>query len=353
VLIVSGIAAVLTYNFVEVRFHKGLKGAAVSPWLFVGLVAVALCGYAVESYAVSGENKLIDRISWAKELNQSEGCADKYTVVEGEDYCRESNPEVEEMIIVMGDSHANALAVGVIYEESSSNVLNLGGGGSSFLRDTILDWGSGEGDRSIRVTEHIYGVIEVHKPKKVVVTSMLGYYFSGEHFGNMGRGVPRVNFTSIHHPNQRPEAFFGEVLTRDLTWLLQHTDQVLFVLDVPELGFNPVNCVRPFRQGWLGAQLQLDNGCSVSRSQVEERQSVYREIAWKVWRDIGSPNLKILDPLSVLCDSELCYAMKGDLILYRDYNHLSAEGSIYVWSRLMADLYANGNRTDNGTILHR
>jgi hypothetical protein len=44
--------------------------------------------------------------------------------------------------------------------------------------------------------------------------------------------------------------------------------------------------------------------------------------------------LHLVDPTAALCDANVCRAEIGGKLMYRDDNHLSIEGSRYVWSRI-------------------
>jgi SGNH domain (fused to AT3 domains) len=42
------------------------------------------------------------------------------------------------------------------------------------------------------------------------------------------------------------------------------------------------------------------------------------------------PDLTIFDPLPFLCDEQYCYGIRDKKLLYRDNNHLSIDGSLYL-----------------------
>jgi len=54
----------------------------------------------------------------------------------------------------------------------------------------------------------------------------------------------------------------------------------------------------------------------------------YFEIARRVLSEY--PNIKVFDVASKLCDSEYCYAVIDNKLLYQDVSHLNYEGSKYV-----------------------
>ncbi|WP_281039946.1 SGNH hydrolase domain-containing protein [Rhizobium sp. AG855] len=44
----------------------------------------------------------------------------------------------------------------------------------------------------------------------------------------------------------------------------------------------------------------------------------------------GNESGYIFDPMSALCDPDRCFAMADGKLLYRDDNHLSTEGSLFL-----------------------
>jgi len=49
---------------------------------------------------------------------------------------------------------------------------------------------------------------------------------------------------------------------------------------------------------------------------------------------LNDPDLHVVDPMDVLCDAKECHAMIDGVLMYRDDDHLSINGSKYVWERI-------------------
>ena len=100
---------------------------------------------------------------------------------------------------------------------------------------------------------------------------------------------------------------------------------------VPELGFDPHACARtrPIRLTGDGG---VKSPCAVPRADVEARQRPYREALAPILA--AHPNVRVVDPMEFLCDETLCYGKIGEVIVYRDDDHLSVEGSRFVAERL-------------------
>lgn len=129
-----------------------------------------------------------------------------------------------------------------------------------------------------------------------------------------------------------PPAAYARALRESFKRLSQAGKQVIFVLDNPELGFDPHECpgVRPLRFFNTFAS----HGCSVPRPVFEERNRVYRNLVFDAARPY--PNVQIFDAAAGLCDQTRCHAMIDGVLMYRDDDHLSLAGSAYQAKKLVS-----------------
>ena len=111
-------------------------------------------------------------------------------------------------------------------------------------------------------------------------------------------------------------------LDRELQLLEAAGRQVVIVLAVPDLEFDPAACVdlRSFR-----LVQQPRRNCVVSRSSAAAKQFRYRAIVSRL--AAAHPEVRVYDLFPVLCDERWCYGSRGDELLYRDNNHLNISGS--------------------------
>ncbi len=123
-------------------------------------------------------------------------------------------------------------------------------------------------------------------------------------------------------------------LSRTVSRLESQGRRVVFALDVPELGFDPVECdgARPFFP-----RARRRAVCSVSRAQVDAQQKDYR--AFVAQLAALHPRLTVFDPLPAFCDASSCSAVRDGLPLYRDGSHLTVRGSRLI-GRVLADRLA-------------
>jgi len=102
--------------------------------------------------------------------------------------------------------------------------------------------------------------------------------------------------------------------------------RVHVLLQPPELGFDPRNCLE------FGLRLRSEQACTITRSAVEQRQQSYRQAMEQVLT--RHPDVAVHDPMRVLCDASACRATASGKTLYRDDDHLSLDGTAWVFERL-------------------
>jgi hypothetical protein len=107
--------------------------------------------------------------------------------------------------------------------------------------------------------------------------------------------------------------------------LLAMKKHVVFVIDVPRLKIQPVNCVpRLFKPD--------PPSCNLPVSDALDPQREYRDWVAELSRAI--PALSLYDSFRALCDSGTCLARDNQHFFYQDYDHLSVLGS----EKVLADM---------------
>ena len=104
------------------------------------------------------------------------------------------------------------------------------------------------------------------------------------------------------------------------------------VLQVPELDFLPERCLhaRPYER--LLPKPRSTAACP--RARAERQQAKYRAAIARAVHAVNDPDLHVVDPMDALCDATKCHAMIGDVLMYRDDDHLSVAGSRFVWEKI-------------------
>lgn len=116
------------------------------------------------------------------------------------------------------------------------------------------------------------------------------------------------------------ELFFDK-LDKTLAYFNDQKYDFYFIMENPELGFEPKNdCIsRPYGLGIKNPD------CSISYKDYVDRAGAFRARVMDIAGKYSKVNL--LDPEGLFCDGTSCYAMKDGLLLYRDDDHLSINGA--------------------------
>jgi peptidoglycan/LPS O-acetylase OafA/YrhL len=334
VIVVSIILAWATYRLLEIRVRKSKPPAFVA-----GLVTTmaAVCGVAVLTGLAESKSDQTraGEFYWAWARTQTSDCIAKYRLRPSMNlFCVETNPDIAPSVLVIGDSHANHWVPG-IKAQDGRGILNIGEGGCPFFErvhvESRTDYTKKDCERTM---SRAFEVLQ-NSPSitSVVLSARTATFIPGPSYGN-NDSKPLVTF---HLPGVTLEGVTesnSNIYTHELRYTLAKLTAlgkgITFVLQVPELGFEPQSCVRlrPF-----DAFKDVRVPCAVNRADVERRQHDYRAIAIGVLKDF--PNVKVLDPFPVICDAEWCGGQADGMFLYRDRDHMTVEGSTVVWQRMI------------------
>ena len=335
VLVVSVILAWLTYYFVEknIRFQKS---RFISLGLLICLLVIGAMGYLVGQKKGSYAEHYSFHPAFAmgeKTVLRDNACMDKYvtarhkSIVESE-FCLSEDVQIAPTSLLVGDSHAHHLYYGLIEhgDLTGGNLLNRGLGGCFPFFDNPPNPG-----------KNCPWVIDEFLEMAISTPSIATVFIAGRAVSELNKKFFIRKNTLFEYlnlekqtSNSNPYNMFENGMRKTLRRLTDANKKIVFVLDVPALEFNPKACLnRPWR---LIGQFSAKTPCAVSRAQVDSRRKKYLEIVNTVLSDF--PNVKVLDPIPILCDSDYCWAVKENKMLYVDEHHLSVEGAKYLMKHL-------------------
>jgi peptidoglycan/LPS O-acetylase OafA/YrhL len=313
VLALSLLLAVLTWRFVE----RPLRRASWSPLPLAGsLLAACVAAFVVSVLMPPGKANDLRYVSIA------EPCEDVKA-----DYClRHGNPAVA----VIGDSHAYHLMPGLLAEAPERGWLLLANSSCPPLVGVkVIFPGANCGTKDQVLLTHVSAM-----PVETVVLAFFGSYALDTNVAadDVRGSGPRE--TVFDYPGSNKAELLLKGLEAAVTML--HDKHVVLVLDVPELPFMPRDCLAR-----AGAAPQIAD-CSVRRSDVLQRQRQLRE----AFAELAArhANVRVFDPLDLLCSADRCAVDRGNMMLYRDSNHLSDRGSRIVARGLLPMLGESSSR---------
>ena len=247
--------------------------------------------------------------------------------VDAETACLSSNDDRHQpRILLLGDSHAMAFALGLAAAMDAGQhapgleALSKGGGCMPF---PAIEKRASAGRCQPFFGEVLHYASQQSAAGTVVLMARWARAFSGEGFG-----IDRAKMRRQFHDPRKPDdaqaglaTLFEDGLAETLQLLTEAGKKVIFIHQVPELGFDPVSCMpRPY--GIAGGR----TSCSVTRVAVEARQRDYRAAVSRVLARF--PEVETLDPVSYFCDTQVCHArLDGGDLAYTDDDHLSVAGA--------------------------
>lgn len=327
-VLASLLLAALTYWFIE-RPIRSSQRAAVAAVLCLLLAVVGTVGH--NAYRREGlAFRMKHLVTTLADLSNFGSYRTAYTKCAAPgtselSWCMSSKPGPIDYAL-WGDSHADHLFPGIAENDRAHNWLLIGQSSCPPLANMRV-YKVGERDvcheRNVAVLNLI---LQDKNISRVVLASAGPFYISDSGFApaHRGRNDPKLWMIepaeSSGKKKDREQRLFYEGLAETVRLLQRAGKRVDLYVDVPELPFEPADCVfkRPFSSRLAP--------CEIEKKGVLERQKEYREILLKLQETV--PGVRLFDPLDHLCDQGVCKIRAGsDLLYYRDSHHLSLRGS--------------------------
>lgn len=333
---VCGLLAALTYVYVERPIRYGSRSMAVVRYLLLALGLLALTGLITNLNdgwphrpIIQGTYAQLQEVRFYRPRDRN---CDALHPVLAEGYCElsgESKPD----LIVLGDSHANMLYWGLtkVLGSTGMTIANFGHPACLPFLDVSVHQ-RGEGDDCTKFMNEAIRLATANSRSEVIVLSARGpLYLSGHGYGDVPseRRLDILLEDHSTHPREGARKIFAEGLARTLDYFEANGKKVIFVIDLPELGFSPQACIsRPLR-----AAARSD--CSLPYADYMKRANEYRALVAEVIAHHA--NTKLFDASQVFCNEITCKAMDSGEMLYRDTDHPSLTGAVRIAKKMQAD----------------
>jgi peptidoglycan/LPS O-acetylase OafA/YrhL len=233
-----------------------------------------------------------------------------------------------ETLLVLGDSHGQALASGLIAAATSGtlgrNLIVVVRTGCMPFAGT--EWFNAGGTAVFGCRAWMEGALrEATSDPRITTVILVGRHAARVIMLGVGDEPAFSGHVEAADGARDPVQVFRNGLAATIDRLVGK--RVVFVDAVPELTFDPHACVRRLFELGRGDP----QACSVPRAEVDARQRSYREL-------VTDPRLVRVDPVPLLCDAVRCSAWRDGVMMYHDNDHLSPEGAAVVTAEILARL---------------
>jgi peptidoglycan/LPS O-acetylase OafA/YrhL len=324
---VSVLSAFLTYQFIEHPFRFGaLK--RVSHGMIIGSLVTALLCVGILGKLTQRERGFSQRMGgdWEQMLAQmdepqgGQDCAFQDPIAEST--CLISRPGVAPTVALIGDSHAVHFFAGAAksVDLHGGNLIALTGPGCVPFIGVRTRQVKGDPEVCAAIVERVFLYLDNNPQIKTVLIATRGpISLTGKTFGQ--DEVPGRFIDSDVYPLAKTlPSLFAQGLDTTVSHLIKSGKKVVFILDNPELGFDPELCSD------LSIARKKNPSCKVERSVVDARNLEYRGLVMQA--KTKHPGLQVIDTLKTICDDQYCYARRDGRYIYRDNNHLTTFGSL-------------------------
>lgn len=325
-VLLSILLAWLTFKFIErpVRFGKNTKNKILL--LIIATVIIWILGFSIYLFKNSTD---LNTSQLSYKFPQTEGCSAKYPYAKST--CYESLQKYPKTIVLIGDSHMQALTYGFksLFDNNSLkfNVLSIGKGGCSpFLYTNTVSFEKKSYDCDNIITPAIHNAINRKDVEWIVLIGRHAARYNGTVFGEFESNAALKPSTYYYKDatittNISSEAFeLGLKVT--INEIIKSGKKLIFVHQLPELGFDPRKCLGRFKQF-----KSLE--CSLDINIVNQRLNPYKNVTNKIL--INKPNIFQYNPSHFVCSSKACKPFNKDGILfYKDDDHMSMIGSEFI-----------------------
>ena len=250
--------------------------------------------------------------------NATPACLAKFSIANSghDDKCEIFDVQREPTVALLGDSHANAmyLCLAKYYSARGDNLVNLGRGGC------LPFWGvnteikpNGTGTDCEKFMD---GFLDYSLMSPAIHTVLLA------DFGTLYiDGGDRPVISSADPANKAASQVYERELRSTIARFRAMKKNVVLVIDYPDVVLDPHSCLaRPTLE-------PVRKVCAADQSEIDARTGPYRRLMYNVLESL--PSLFYIDVTPAFCDGTNCWAKKGDLLLYRNRDHLSHDGSLY------------------------
>lgn len=316
---VAVLLAWLTFCIVELPVRRRSHGGAVAVLVVLmvtvaGFAGVIYHGQGLPERASVVENKALQKaLLTVEDRASSTACKQLYGFATLWEYCLLAKPNSAPTVALVGDSHGYHIVAGLTkyYTSKGENLWYLG--------TRIPFWGVADGPGTDKYQQATKPMLDLALNTASVHTVILSTI---------------QKFSADNAEGKLLIDQFRETLRRFVT----AGKHVIYVYDVPNLDFEPRSCIK--RAGVASSQTKSD--CSMARVKFDDATREHNAIVQSVLKEF--PIVEVFSTAPYLCDTKRCHGMIDGRLMYRDVNHLTYDGDLYIGSKFADEQAARANR---------
>lgn len=319
-VVAAFVLAWLTWGLVEQPVRQQRRhGARVAIVLALLVAAVgAFGGWVYMKEGLPQRASIVDNANFQKSLiivedrENAAACKKEYGFETIYQYCLKAQSGVAPTVALIGDSHGYHVSAGLLkyYSARGENLVYFG------TAIPLLGVAAGPLDHYQAATPQMLQLALASPSIKKVIFSTILQHTRATDEGKRLIGQFRATLKAFQDAGK----------------------QVMFMYDVPILDFDPRACIR--RAGVASSTTNLD--CSMDVETYRKAVREHDEIVASVLKEF--PNVTTFAPAKYLCDDEHCKGLIDRQLMYRDTNHLSYEGDLYIGEKFAEEQDALGKR---------
>ncbi|RJG09407.1 acyltransferase family protein [Massilia cavernae] len=317
------VLAWLTWRFVERPMRFGASRYTVAILAAAMTLLAAIGGMAWFNNGVPERAAILDNARHQKSLvmvedrDNAAACKQRYGFDSMYEYCLMAQPAREPTVAMVGDSHAYHVSAGLLkyYSSIGENLVYFG------TRHPYWNLPA-EGDPYQEATQQMLELALSTPTIKTVVISA------------------HVRMDAVSPYGKRLADAARDTLRR-FTAAGKH---VIFMDDVPILPFDPRACIK--RAGVASSATRIP--CAMPRAEAEAQTPEHFAVVDALMKEF--PMVERFRPTPYLCDAKLCWVMKDGELLFRDKDHLSYEGDLFIGKKFAEEQALKAARRAGKTL---
>jgi peptidoglycan/LPS O-acetylase OafA/YrhL len=219
-------------------------------------------------------------------------------------------------VAIIGDSHSEQLYQSMASRLGDHSVMNVAQWRCfPFASDTFQRYGDCNGRLSA-----VIGFLRRESTLRTVYLAGSWSYLAGG-----GLDLGSAGWQASRPADSAQLRSFRENGERMLAALESSHRQVVVILDIPGLPFDPKTCIDLSGSFLLEYRTKRKNSCFISRTEYERKRADFEKVFSALLARF--PDIQVYDPRPLFCDADVCRATIDGTIAYYNSEHLTREGA--------------------------